>query len=71
MIRTKEFTFTSKVATQDRKKDSEKRRNIPKHGSINSLPVYALAQGQVLRFPLSFHIPPKPTSLSFNCIDNK
>ena len=69
MIRPKEFTFTSKVATQDRKKDSEKRRNIPKHGSINSL--YALAQGQVLRFPLSFHIPPKPTSLSFNCIDNK
>ena len=38
MIRPKEFTFTSKVATQDRKKDSEKRRNIPKHGSINSLP---------------------------------
>ena len=34
MIRPKEFTFTSKVATQDRKKDSEKRGNIPKHGSV-------------------------------------
>lgn len=69
MIRPKEFTFTSKVATQDRKKDLEKRRNIPKHGSVNSL--YALVQGQVLRFQFSFHIPPKPTSLSFKCIDNK
>ena len=62
MIRPKEFPFTSKVATQDRKKDSEKRRNMPKHGSINSL--YALAQGQVLRFQLIFIPYPAKANIS-------